>query len=657
MDLEVPVELAMQAIAYLQEQGSNQGLEMIAHLGDDISPYKLFIRLYWAVSHLIDVVAFTTSKTSGRGGAAFTTNYATGRGSGAVDTTRKASGQGRGTYASGGFANIYGGNCSKYDFSPGKSPRYDLFSGKRMKSALYRASRLESGNFDKQSHALNSRTSRVRYVNSETSGCCFESCNGETTESRGILLDASMCSKRFCNTFVPSKSYSKAHTFCSQAGAEHDDVFPVLRARQGAVEEAASGDEMDDELILESEFTLGESLADDTEADVSKEKTHKIRAPSVMTRAILADTRSPVRGIVEAEKYIQHIIPESLRTEVVYRTLLAACVTAVDVNKAEELFSKMKELFPISCFSCDQLLLLYKRTNRNKIADVLSLMKSENIKRSSFTYKILIDAKWLSGHISGIERLLEEMKSHGLEPSMHILASVAKSYLDSCLKAKAEAVLKDMEGGDLTENRWACRFLLPIYGSLGRADEVERIWRECESNPDMAECIAGIQAWGRLNRIEDAEAVFNKSLRVVRRPSSKHYSLMLNMYADKKMLDKGEEVMKRGEVGRAESVLQKGLGGRRGMHLLGALLSILDAYAEKGDVQNAERMFLKMKRTAFTSSARPYRSLLYAYINAKVPAYGLRERMKSDNIIPDQKLAGLLARASKLDGLGVDKDI
>ncbi|KAG6392265.1 hypothetical protein SASPL_146479 [Salvia splendens] len=153
MDLEVPVELAMQAIAYLRDQGSNHGLEMIAHLGDDISPYKFFIRHYWAVSHLIDVVALTTSKTSGRGcaaftaryassrgGAAFTANYATGRGSGVVDTTRKASGQGRGTYASGGFADIYGGNCSKYDLSLGNSPRYDLFSGKRTKSALYRAS-------------------------------------------------------------------------------------------------------------------------------------------------------------------------------------------------------------------------------------------------------------------------------------------------------------------------------------------------------------------------------------------------------------------------------------------------------------------------------------------------------------------------------------
>ncbi|XP_057770423.1 pentatricopeptide repeat-containing protein At1g80270, mitochondrial-like [Salvia miltiorrhiza] len=602
-----------------------------------------------------------------------------------------------------------------------------------------------------KSRGLNSGTSRVRYVNSEIANCLIENCNAETVESQGKVLDSTMCSRRFCNTSVPSKSHLKAHTFCSQAGAEHHDIFHVLQARQDAAEDAASGDEMDDESIFESELTLGESFADYTrneleisgadEADAGKEKTRKIKAPSGMTKAILADTRLPVsralekwveagnevtlaevsanilhfrkrrmfsqalqlsewldsrklteltesnyasrvdliakvRGIVEAEKYIQEIIPESLRTEVVYRTLLAACVTAIDVNKAEELFNKMKDLFPISCFSCDQLLLLYKRTNRKKIADVLSLMKRENIKRSAFTYKILIDAKWQSGHISGMERLLEEMKSDGLEPSMHILASVAKSYVDSGLKVKAEAVLKDMEGGDLAENRWACRFLLPIYGSLGRAEEVVRIWRKCESNSDMAECIAGIQAWGRLNRIEDAEAAFSKLLRIVRRPSSKHYALMLNMYADNKMLDKGEELVRQmtesgvtvtppawhalvklyargGEVGKAESILQKALRDRRGMHLLGSFLSILDAYAGKGDVENAERIFLKMKRTGFTSSARPYRSLLYAYINAKAPAYGLRERMKADNVIPDQKLAALLARASKFTAAAV----
>lgn len=382
------------------------------------------------------------------------------------------------------------------------------------------------------------------------------------------------------------------------------------------------------------------------------------------------DLIAKVRGLVEAEKYIQHQIPESFRTELVYRTLLANCVTAVDVNKAEELFNRMKDSFRISCFSCDQLLLLYKRTSRNKIADVLSLMDRENIKWSTFTYQILIDAKWQSGHITGMERVLEKMKSDGLEPGMHILASVARHYAADGLKAKAEAVLKDMERGDLAENRFVCRLMLPIYASLGREDEVGRIWKQCESNPNLAECIAGVQAWGWLNRVEDAEAVFEKSLRVVKRPSSRHYAIMLNIYADHKMVVKGEDLVRQmtasgvtvmplvwhalvklyaraGEMEKAESALQKARGDRRGMPLLSSFLSVLDAYAAKGDVQNAENTFLKMKRAGLASSIRSYRSLLYAYINAKTPTYGLRERMKADNVVPDTKVAGLLVRAGR----------
>lgn len=382
------------------------------------------------------------------------------------------------------------------------------------------------------------------------------------------------------------------------------------------------------------------------------------------------DLIAKVRGLIEAEKYIQHQIPESFRTEVVYRTLLANCVTAVDVNKAEELFNKMKDSFRISCFSYDQLLLMYKRTNRKKIADVLSLMDRENIKWSTFTYQILIDTKWQSGHITGMERVLEKMKSEGLEPSMHILASVARHYAADGLKVKAEAVLKDMERGDLADNRWVCRLLLPIYASLGKEDEVRRIWKQCESNPNLAECIAGVQAWGRLKKVEVAEAVFEKSLRVVKRPSSRHYAIMLNIYADHKMVAKGEDLVRQmtargvtvmplvwhalvklyaraGEMEKANSALQKARGDRRGMPLMGSFLSVLDAYATKGDVQNAENTFLKMKRAGLTTSIRSYRSLLYAYINAKTPAYGLRERMEADNVVPDTKVTGLLVRAGR----------
>ncbi|CAA2956235.1 Hypothetical predicted protein [Olea europaea subsp. europaea] len=127
------------------------------------------------------------------------------------------------------------------------------------------------------------------------------------------------------------------------------------------------------------------------------------------------DLIAKVRGIYKAESYIQHI-PESFKSELIYRTLLANCVSVSNVKKTEEVFSKMKDLeLPVTCFACNQLLLLYKRVDKRKIADVLLLMEKENIKPSLFTYQVLIDAKGQSNDIAGMEQIVETMKAEGLE--------------------------------------------------------------------------------------------------------------------------------------------------------------------------------------------------------------------------------------------------
>ncbi|PIN07072.1 hypothetical protein CDL12_20365 [Handroanthus impetiginosus] len=378
------------------------------------------------------------------------------------------------------------------------------------------------------------------------------------------------------------------------------------------------------------------------------------------------DLIAKVRGLYKAEDYIQKI-PESFRGEIAYRTLLANCVSANNVKKSEEVFDKMKKLFPISCFSCNQLLLLYKRLDRKKIADVLLLMEKENIKPTLFTYQILIDVKGQANDINGMEQIVETMKSEGLEPNTQIQASLARHYAAAGLKDKAEAILKEMEGDNIIKNRWACHLLLRIYASLGRDDEVGRIWKACESNPRVQDCIAAIEAWGQLKRIEDAEAVFDKMVKNLKKPSSKHFSVLLNVYADHKMLAKGKDLMKRmvesggtagpatwdalvklyvraGEVEKADFILEKAIKQQKKRPLFSSYSAILDQYAKRGDIHSAEKIFRKMRQAGYVSRIRPYQSLLHAYINAKTPAYGFVERMKGDNLIPNKTVAGLLAQ-------------
>jgi pentatricopeptide repeat protein len=77
-----------------------------------------------------------------------------------------------------------------------------------------------------------------------------------------------------------------------------------------------------------------------------------------MEYSSLLDLHSKVRGLHEAEKFVAEI-PQSMRTERVYRSFLASCASVMNVPKAEKIFNKMRDLnFPLTAFSCNQLLLL-----------------------------------------------------------------------------------------------------------------------------------------------------------------------------------------------------------------------------------------------------------------------------------------------------------
>ncbi|KMT15189.1 hypothetical protein BVRB_3g063020 [Beta vulgaris subsp. vulgaris] len=380
------------------------------------------------------------------------------------------------------------------------------------------------------------------------------------------------------------------------------------------------------------------------------------------------DLIAKLRGLDKAEYYID-TIPKSHRQEVVYRTLLANCVSVTNPAKSEEIFNKMKDLgFPLTAFACNQLLVLYKRTDKRKIADVLLMMEKEDIKPTLFTYQLLIDTKGIANDVVGMEQIVATMRAEGVKPNIRVQATLARHYANGGLKEKAEAVLKEMEGDDLQANRWICPMLLPLYADLGNTDDVERVWKICGSKPRQQDYLAAIEAWGKLKNIEQAEAVFKKMTKSLRSLSSKHYSAMLKVYAENKMLSKGKQLLKEmgdsgcyigpvvwdalvmlyvdaGEVEKADSILQKAIEKNpQKKPLFSSYMAILDQYSNKGDVHNAEKLFYRMKQAGYVSRARPFHSLLRAYVNAKAPGYGFRERMKADNIFPNRTLAGLLSQ-------------
>lgn len=385
------------------------------------------------------------------------------------------------------------------------------------------------------------------------------------------------------------------------------------------------------------------------------------------------DLIAKVRGVDVAEKYIDHV-PESFRGEFLYRTLLANCVHAVNRKKAEAVFEKMRKLcLPITTYACNQMIILYRRFNRRKIADILSLMEEENLEPSRLTYRNLIDIKDESGDTMGMEKLVAAMKSQGLQPDIHVLTIMASHYISEGLKDKALSIMNEIEGGKQKTNGERSA-LLSLYASLDMADDVSRIWTVSKLDPTMKECLAAISAWGKLGKVEEAEAVFEMMLEKFKKLPSNIYAELLTVYVQNNEISKGKEFVKKmgnikgwvgplvwdglvrlyvgdGNLEKADSILSKAVNIKavvRVRPMFNTFLFVMEQYAKLGDVHNTEKWLFRMKECGYVGRLRPYGILIRAYINSKTPAYGIRERMKAENIYPDKCFSSQLARIEAL---------
>ncbi|KAB5565023.1 hypothetical protein DKX38_005077 [Salix brachista] len=372
-------------------------------------------------------------------------------------------------------------------------------------------------------------------------------------------------------------------------------------------------------------------------------------------------------GLWKAEKFIDKI-PESFRGKLVYQTLLASCVSVLNIKKAESVFQKMRDLgFPITVDACEQMIIIYKRLEKKKIPNILLMMKDQNIKPSFLTYKLLIDAKCQFNDTTGMEKLVAAMKNEGMELDVFALAVIARHYISMGLKDKADLMLNEIEkrkqkGGGLG----ARRALLPLYASLGKADEVGRIWKECKADPKQSECIAAIQAWGKLGKVEEAEAVSEMMLQTWKNPTFGYHTSILNVYIDNNLTSKGKDLVeqmgdigswagpltwdalvrlyiKAGDVEKAHSILLKVARMKRKRPLYTTYIAVMEHYAKRGDIHNTEKLFQSMRELGYTARFKPFEILVDAYINAKTPIYGLRARMKADNLYPKKEFAGKMA--------------
>eukprot|EP00252_Welwitschia_mirabilis_P014848 TRINITY_DN32892_c0_g1_i1.p1 TRINITY_DN32892_c0_g1~~TRINITY_DN32892_c0_g1_i1.p1 ORF type:complete len:628 (-),score=147.77 TRINITY_DN32892_c0_g1_i1:209-2092(-) len=384
-----------------------------------------------------------------------------------------------------------------------------------------------------------------------------------------------------------------------------------------------------------------------------------------------------VSGIKRAQKYFDHI-PSEFRGYRMYRILLANCSSKKHVKKAEEVFHKMKELgFPLEIFDYNQLLFLYKRFDRKKMGQLLSNMEAEGIKPDKVTYRNLIAVKGSTRDITGMEEIIEIMKSEGHEVDGKIQTLLAKHYIQSAMTDKAELAVKEAEKHIENDKRLIGE-IVEIYGMLGKTEDVERLSKDMEDITDNGLRLwaysSQITAWGKLGDVDKAEQLFEKTLSSGKATLS-HYNALLSVYADRGFVLKSKELVKKmtedglqvapttldalvrlyvnaGELEKADSVFSK-ICSRKGYRpFYVTKLFLLRSFAKKGEIAKSEKYFRKLKDAGFLRKFALYESLLQAYVNAGMPAYGFKERMIGDNVVATRCIKDLLLKLEENEKKG-----
>ncbi|KAI3714051.1 hypothetical protein L1987_72641 [Smallanthus sonchifolius] len=171
--------------------------------------------------------------------------------------------------------------------------------------------------------------------------------------------------------------------------------------------------------------------------------------------AVHLDLVSKVQGVEQAEKYFNSI-PDDVKTLQVYGALLNCYASSKSVEKAESTAEKMKQMGMMTTLSYNYMLNLYKKP----------------------TFYIRMSAYAFASDLEQMEEILknmEENSSLGVDWNAYTIA--AGGYIKSGLPDKAFEMLKKSEEymhGHSKGVAW--KILIGMYGSIGKKDDVYRIW-------------------------------------------------------------------------------------------------------------------------------------------------------------------------------------
>lgn len=386
---------------------------------------------------------------------------------------------------------------------------------------------------------------------------------------------------------------------------------------------------------------------------------------TVSDHAIHLDLLAKARGIAAAESYFIDL-PESAKNHLCYGALLNCYCKELMTEKAEGLMDKMKELnLPLTSMPYNSLMTLYEKVwEPEKIPAIIREMKASNVMLDTYTYNIWIRALAAMNDISGVDRVIDEMKRDGrVTTDWTTYSNLASIYVNAGLFEKAELALKELEKRNARKDLSAFQFLITLYGRIGNVLEVYRVWRSLRLAFTKTANISYLNMVHTLVNLKDlpgAEKCFREWESECSTYDIRVANALIKGYAKEDMLEKAEELkerarkrgakpnaktweifldyhLRKGDFKLAVDCLDKAISTGRGngekwVPSPEIVNTIMRHFEQEKDVDGAEGFLEILKKSVDSPGVEVFESLIRTYAAAGKTSSIMRRRLKMEDV-------------------------
>ncbi|CAI0541935.1 unnamed protein product [Linum tenue] len=402
--------------------------------------------------------------------------------------------------------------------------------------------------------------------------------------------------------------------------------------------------------------------------------------PKELDYSYLLEFTCKLHGVPHAENLFSRVPPE-FQNELLYNNLVISCLDKGVLRLSLDYMKKMRELgHQISYLVFNRLIILHSSPGRRKLLPkLMSQMRADKVAPHASTYNILMKIQASEHNIEGLLKVFADMKRSQVEPNEISFCILATAHATARLYTAAEEYVEAVEKSHTGKNLSTLDVLIVLYGYLGKEKDLERIWGIKQNLPRARpkSYVLAIEAFGRIGSIGRAEGLWLEMKSRQDLSSTEQFNSILSVYCRHGHVKRATAIfremeasdgckpnaitfrhlglgcLKAGLVEEALKTLEMGSkmratsGVRNSTPWLETTLALVEAFAEKGDVMNAEKLFGELGKAKYIRYTFVYNTLIKAYVKARMYDPNLLRRMILGGARPDAETYSLLKLAEQ----------